>query len=127
MTRITPGGPAHEAGLRMGDKIMQVCSETAFHSRSTRWHHEYTGESDMSCTHLLLINLTTAQSVLGLLTYWNYISIMIRDKIFSWILLYYYMALVLSFPITSSNFSRNIAVQAFGQSYHPTQAFMKCF
>ncbi|XP_036971324.1 tax1-binding protein 3 isoform X1 [Acanthopagrus latus] len=24
VTRITPGGPAHEAGLRMGDKIMQV-------------------------------------------------------------------------------------------------------
>uniref|UniRef100_A0A3Q3LHH1 Tax1-binding protein 3 n=1 Tax=Labrus bergylta TaxID=56723 RepID=A0A3Q3LHH1_9LABR len=24
VTRITPGGPAHDAGLRMGDKIMQV-------------------------------------------------------------------------------------------------------
>lgn len=62
VTRITPGGPAHEAGLRMGDKIMQVCSEAAFRSRSTRWHHEYTRESDMSCAHLLLIHLTTVQS-----------------------------------------------------------------
>lgn len=27
MTRITPGGPADEAGLKMGDKILQVRSE----------------------------------------------------------------------------------------------------
>lgn len=27
VTRITPEGPAQEAGLRMGDKILQVCSE----------------------------------------------------------------------------------------------------
>lgn len=67
VTRITPGGPADEAGLRMGDKIMQVCSETELWSDSTRWHHVYTRESDRSCASgadlaalLLLINLLLA-------------------------------------------------------------------
>lgn len=50
VTRITPGGPAQDAGLKMGDKIMQVCSEIELWSRSTRWHHVYTRESDRSCT-----------------------------------------------------------------------------
>lgn len=27
MTRVSPGGPAYEAGLKEGDKIMQVCSK----------------------------------------------------------------------------------------------------
>lgn len=45
MTRITPGGPAHDAGLMMGDKIMQVCSEKELWSRSTRWHHVYSRET----------------------------------------------------------------------------------
>lgn len=27
MTRITPKGPADIAGLRMGDKILQVCNK----------------------------------------------------------------------------------------------------
>lgn len=27
MTRVSSGGPADEAGLKEGDKIMQVCSE----------------------------------------------------------------------------------------------------
>lgn len=33
MTRISPGGPAEMAGLMMGDKIMQVCSEIQHWSR----------------------------------------------------------------------------------------------
>lgn len=31
VTRITPKGPADLAGLRMGDKILQVCNEENFH------------------------------------------------------------------------------------------------
>lgn len=27
VTRVSPGGPADEAGLKEGDKIMQVCTE----------------------------------------------------------------------------------------------------
>lgn len=40
VTRISPKGPADLAGLKMGDKIMQVCSEMKFfflNSWSTRW------------------------------------------------------------------------------------------
>lgn len=33
VTRVTPGGPAEVAGLRMGDKIMQVC--VSFHKLLT--------------------------------------------------------------------------------------------
>lgn len=28
MTRVSPGGPAEQACLREGDKILQVCSES---------------------------------------------------------------------------------------------------
>lgn len=59
VTRITPGGPADAAGLMMGDKIMQVCSEMDLCPKSTRWHYAYTTVSGASdeCSHSPAVNL----------------------------------------------------------------------
>lgn len=39
MTRVSPGGPADEAGLKEGDKIMQVCSENSPQGDASSAYH----------------------------------------------------------------------------------------